>query len=58
MAGRLLARASHVSGNQVSDGTHPAVKHITDVRSLAWAELHLTFAHVFRKFDMELAEPV
>lgn len=26
--------------------------------NLAWAELRLTFAHVIRKFDMELAEPI
>jgi hypothetical protein len=24
--------------------------------SLAWAELRLTFSHVFRKFDMKLAD--
>ncbi|KAF2195904.1 cytochrome P450 monooxygenase-like protein [Zopfia rhizophila CBS 207.26] len=26
--------------------------------SLAWTELRLTFAHVFRKFDLSLADPV
>lgn len=26
--------------------------------SLAWTELRLAFAHVFRKFDMGLKEPM
>jgi hypothetical protein len=56
MVGRILSRSAVLSGHQVGSLLHfPAHPKRLHPCSLAWAELRLTFSHVFRKFDMKLA---
>lgn len=55
MVGCLLSRTAHVYRLEVCAVTGRTSEECADESlSLAWAELYLAFAHVFRKFDIEL----